>query len=123
MVRRAGLGGPAADLADGQAAAQAGPASRRYVQLLQSCRGEAGKPRQRSIATVGRLDEAGGAVDSLLSGLLRATGRAALDDPGDTPEAPAVNSAIGFDSSLAFGDVFALDRPWHELGLNEIAVK
>ena len=40
---------------------------------------EAGKPRQRTIATVGRLDETAGAVDSLLSGLLRATGRPAVD--------------------------------------------
>jgi len=95
--------------------------SRRYVQLVESYRDEAGKPRQRTIATVGRLDEAGGAVDSLLTGLLRATGRAAVDAPGDTPEAAAVNSGIRFDSSLAFGDVFALDRLWHELGFNEIA--
>ena len=43
--------------------------SRRYVQLVESYRDEAGKPWQRTIATVGRVDEAGGAVDSLLSGL------------------------------------------------------
>ena len=95
--------------------------SRRYVQLVESYRDEAGKPRQRTIATVGRLDETGGAVDSLLSGLLRATGRAAVDAPVVTPEASAVNSGIRFDSSLAFGDVFALDRLWHELGFDEIA--
>ena len=28
---------------------------------------------------------------------------------------------IRFDSSLSYGDVFALDRLWHELGFNEIA--
>lgn len=95
--------------------------SRRYVQLVESYRDEAGKPRQRTIATVGRVDETGGAVDSLLSGLLRATGRPAADSPGDTPEASAASSGIRFDSSLAFGDVFALDRLWHELGFNEIA--
>ena len=66
--------------------------SRRYVQLVESYRDEAGKPRQRTIATVGRLDETGGAVDSLLSGLLRATGRAPVDAPGDAPEAPAVSA-------------------------------
>ena len=55
------------------------------------------------------------------AGLLRATLRAAVDAPGDTPEAPAVNSGIRFDSSLAFGCVFALDRLWHELGFDEIA--
>jgi transposase len=95
--------------------------SRRYVQLVESYRDEAGKPRQRTIATVGRLDETGGAVDSLLNGLLRATGRAAVDVPGDTPEASAASAGIRFDSSLSFGDVFALDRLWHELGFDEIA--
>jgi len=96
--------------------------SRRYVQLVESYRDEAGRPRQRTIATVGRLDETGGAVDSLLSGLLRATGRAAVDTSSDTPEASTVGSGIRFDSSMAFGDAFALDRLWHELGFDEIAV-
>ena len=95
--------------------------SRRYVQLVESYRDEAGRPRQRTIATVGRLDKAGGGVDSLLNGLLRATGRAAVDTSSDTPEASTVGSGIRFDSSLAFGDVFALDRLWHELGFDEIA--
>ena len=89
---------------------------------MESYRDEAGKPRQRTIATVGRVDETGGAVDSLLSGLLRATGRAAVDVvPGDSPELSSGSTGIRFDSSLAFGDVFALDRLWHELGFNEIA--
>ena len=54
---------------------KSGPRS--YVQLVESYRDEAGKPRQRTIATVGRLDET--AVGSLFSGLLRATGRPAID--------------------------------------------
>ena len=91
------------------------------MQLVESYRDEAGKPRQRTIATVGRVDETGGAVDSLLSGLLRATGRPAADPPGDTPEASPEGCGIRFDSSLAFGDVFALDRLWRELGFDEIA--
>ena len=74
---------------------KSGPRS--YVQLVESYRDEAGKPRQRTIATVGRLDETAGAVDSLLSGLLRATGRPAIDaavgQASPTPE-------IRFDSSL-----------------------
>jgi len=95
---------------------KSGPRS--YVQLVESYRDEAGKPRQRTIATVGRLDETAGAVDSLLSGLLRATGRPAID-AAFGPAAPTPE--IRFDSSLAYGDVFALDRLWHELGFNEIA--
>lgn len=91
--------------------------ARRYVQLVESYRDEAGQPRQRTVATVGRLDQAGGAVDSLIEGLLRATGRQA-----PAPRAlPNVASAIRFDSSLAYGDVFALDSLWRELGFHEIA--
>ena len=94
--------------------------SRRYVQLVESYRDDAGKPRQRTIATVGRLDETDGAVQSLLSGLLRATGQSAASSGTDAPAAPDTPS-MRFDSSLAYGDVFALDRLWHELGFHEIA--
>ena len=87
------------------------------MQLVESYRDEAGKPRQRTIATVGRLDETGGAVQALLSGLLRATGREA----GAAVAQTAPPAGIRFDSSLAYGDVFALDRLWHELGFGEIA--
>ena len=45
-----------------------------YVQLVESFRDETGRPRQRTISTLGRLDESGGQVDSLLKGLLRAKG-------------------------------------------------
>jgi len=45
-----------------------------YLQLVESFRNEDGKPRQRTVATLGRLDEVGGGVDSLLHGLLRAKG-------------------------------------------------
>ena len=38
----------------------------------------------------------------------------AVGQAAPTPE-------IRFDSSRAYGDVFALDRLWHELGFNEIA--
>ena len=37
-----------------------------YVQLVESFRDETGRPRQRTISTLGRLDEVGGQVDSLL---------------------------------------------------------
>ena len=43
-----------------------------YVQLVESFRDETGRPRQRTVCTLGRLDEAGGQVESLLKGLLRA---------------------------------------------------
>ena len=45
-----------------------------YLQLVESYRNEAGQPRQRTVASLGRLDEVGGGVDSLLAGLLRHKG-------------------------------------------------
>jgi len=83
-----------------------------YAQLVESFRDEHGKPRQRTVATIGRVDEADGQVDSLLSGLLRAKGRSL----GDTA-APQVR----FESALALGDVWALDQLWHELGFEGLA--
>ena len=85
---------------------------RSYVQLVESFRNEAGQPRQRTVATLGRLDEAGGSVDSLLNGLLRVTGRAA-----SSQTAPQVK----FESALALGDVWALTQIWNELGFGSLA--
>jgi len=83
-----------------------------YAQLVESFRDEQGKPRQRTLATLGRVDESGGQVDALLSGLLRAKGRSL----GDTT-APQVR----FESALALGDVWALDQLWHELGFDGLS--
>ena len=83
-----------------------------YAQLVESFRDEHGKPRQRTVATIGRVDETDGQVDSLLSGLMRAKGRSL----GDTA-APQVR----FESALALGDVWALDQLWHELGFDRLA--
>ena len=69
---------------------RSGPRS--YVQFVESYRDESGKPRQRTIATVGRLDETGGAVQSLLSGLLRATGQPAASTGTMAPAAPGTPS-------------------------------
>jgi transposase len=83
-----------------------------YVQLVESFRNEEGKPRQRTITTLGRLDEIGGGVDSLLNGLLKATGR----------QAPPVVAApqVQFESALALGDVWALDQLWREIGFDSL---
>lgn len=80
-----------------------------YLQLVESFRNEQGKTRQRTIATLGRLDESGGGVDSLLGGLLRAKGLPAA--MGDSPQ-------LAFESALALGDVWALDQLWKELGFS-----
>lgn len=80
----------------------------RYVRLVESFRNEQGQPRQRTVATLGRLDESGGPLDALLNGLLRAKGRpVAASDP-----------QLRFESALSLGDVWALDALWHELGFD-----
>ena len=71
-----------------------------YAQLVESFRDEQGRPRQRTVATIGRVDESGGQVDALLNGLLRAKGQ-----PGAELGIPQVR----FESALALGDVWALD--------------
>ena len=65
--------------------------------------------RQRTVATLGRIDEQGGQVDSLLNGLLRAKGR---------PVAAGGDPQVRFESALCLGDVWALDALWNELGFN-----
>ncbi|NDG42816.1 MAG: IS1634 family transposase, partial [Betaproteobacteria bacterium] len=84
---------------------------RTYAQLVESFRDESGRPRQRTLATLGRIDETGGQVDSLLGGLLRAKGRS-IDDTS-TPQ-------VRFESALALGDVWALDQLWRELGFDSL---
>ena len=82
-----------------------------YAQLMESFRDAAGKPRQRTITTLGRIDESGGQVDAVLSTLLRAKGHSA---DMSTPQ-------IKFESALALGDVWALDQLWRELGFDSLA--
>ena len=49
---------------------------RRYLQIVESFRNEAGKPRLRVIANLGRVDEMkDGQLDALIRGLSRAAGR------------------------------------------------
>jgi transposase len=86
-------------------------AGRTYAQLVESFRDEHGTPRQRTITTLGRVDENGGQVDAVVSALLRAKGRSA---DISTPQ-------VRFESALALGDVWALDQLWRELGFDALA--
>lgn len=85
-----------------------------YAQLVESYRDEHGKTRQRTVCTIGRVDENGGQVDSLLSGLLRARGRPSVAAPEEAPQ-------VRFESALALGDVWVLDQLWRELGFDSLA--
>jgi len=87
--------------------------SRTYAQLVESFRDEHGKPRQRTVATLGRVDKEDGQVDALLNGLLRAKGRPAVST--NSPQ-------VRFESALSLGDVWALDALWHELGFDSLSL-
>jgi transposase len=82
-----------------------------YLQLVESFRNDEGKPRQRTVATLGRLDETGGGVDALLHGLLRVKG---------LPASTAAPPQVAFESALALGDVWALDQLWKEMGFDAL---
>ena len=82
--------------------------SRRYVQLVESYRDEVGRVKKRTVATLGRLDQLGSELESVISGLLRVTGRS-LPEPAEPP-------SMTFESARALGDVWALTELWHELG-------
>jgi transposase len=86
---------------------------RHYAQLVESFRNEDGKPRQRTICTLGRL-EPGGDVDKLIAALQRARGLDAT---------PAINPLDGlrFEGSRCAGDVWALWQLWRSLGFDDLA--
>ena len=90
---------------------RSGPRS--YVKLVESFRDDQGVPRQRVIATLGRLEavQAGGAA-ALIAGLQRVSGSAVPDEPADST-GPVVN----FATALSVGDTWLLSALWQRLGL------
>lgn len=86
---------------------------RRYVQLVESFRDAEGKVKQRTVATLGRLDLMDGALDSVVGGLLKVTGR---EMPGRAP-----TPSVAFESAQALGDLWALQELWTTLGFSELA--
>ena len=84
---------------------------RRYVQLVESFRNDEGKVKQRTLATLGRLDRMDDALESVIDGLMKITGRAA----------PASSPTRAFESSRAFGDLWALQQLWHSLGFSALS--
>jgi len=84
---------------------------RQYVKLVEAFRDEAGVSRQRVIATLGRLEAVRtGDSDALINGLLRATGRASLDEG---------TGKVEFAPSLAVGDTWMLTALWRDLGFED----
>ena len=85
--------------------------ARRYAQLVESFRNVDGKPRQRTVCTLGRLED-GGEVDTLIASLQRARGIAPLASPLD---------GLRFTDSRHAGDVWALSELWRSLGFDDLA--
>lgn len=81
---------------------------RRYVKLVEAFRGSRGVPRQRVVATLGRLEAVqAGEVNPLIDGLLRASGQPTLaEGTGQVEFAPA----------RSVGDTWLLTALWQELG-------
>jgi hypothetical protein len=79
---------------------------RRYLQLVEAYRdADTGRPKQRHVATLGRLDRlAQGELDGLIDGLLKASGRAGLCDPAVVVD----RAEIRFDPSREVGPVWVL---------------
>jgi hypothetical protein len=86
----------------------------RYVQLVQAYRdGVTGRPKQRTVATLGRLDQIDTGLKSVIAGLQRATGQT----PTATA-APIAPPTLSFDAARDFGDVWTLTELWSALGFD-----
>ena len=85
---------------------------RQYLQLAEAFRDEAGKARHRTLVTLGRLDQLTDSLDSVISGLLKVTGRPNFLD--------AALPAVEFESARALGNVWALNELWESLGFGEL---
>jgi len=71
--------------------------------------------KKRTVATLGRADQAGDKLESVIRGLQRLRG----DAPPDA-SAVATVADVRFESSRALGDVWALTELWDELGFGEL---
>ena len=85
---------------------------RRYVQLVESFRDDAGRVKKRTVATLGRLDQLGGELDSVIDGLMKVAGRKPI-----SAQEPA---SVVFESARALGNVWALTELWNELGFGDL---
>lgn len=90
---------------------------RRYIQLVEAYRDENGRARQRTIASLGRLETIDAHYDSLIRGLERVTGRDHSAESSAATEQPD----IVFKPARHLGDVWSLTALWNELGFDQLA--
>ena len=86
---------------------------RQYLQLVEAFRDDAGKAKHRTLVTLGRLDQLTESLDSVISGLLKVTGRP------DFLNAPSPD--VEFESARALGNVWALNELWTRWALASCA--
>jgi len=92
---------------------------RRYVQLVESYRDDAGRVKKRTVATLGRLDQLTGELDSVIDGLLKVAGREPVITPSTTTPVGAA-AGVSFESARALGNVWTLTEIWKELGFSDL---
>ena len=92
---------------------------RRYVQLVESYRDEAGRVKKRTVATLGRLDQLTGELDAVIDGLLKVSGREPVAPKVAAP-ASILASSLSFEAARALGNVWALTELWKELGFSDL---
>jgi transposase len=92
---------------------------RRYVQLVESYRDDAGRVKKRTVATLGRLDQLTGELDSVIDGLLKVAGREPVVHPSTTPPV-GPTAGVSFESARALGNVWTLTEIWKELGFSDL---
>ena len=83
-----------------------------YVQLVEAYRDDAGRPKQRTLASLGRVDQISTELNCVISGLLRVTGQ--------TPVAPPPAPTLRFEAARDFGDVWTLTELWNCLGFDRL---
>ena len=92
---------------------------RRYVQLVESYRDDAGRVKKRTVATLGRLDQLSGELDSVIDGLLKVAGREPVVAQVAAASAVAAPS-LSFETARALGNVWTLTELWKELGFSDL---
>jgi len=86
----------------------------RYVQLVEAYRdASTGKPKQRTVASLGRLDQLNTELHSVIAGLQRVTGQTPA-----ASTAPLAPPSLSFDTARDFGDVWTLTELWNTLGFD-----
>ncbi len=88
---------------------------RTYLQIVQAYRDpETGRPKQRHIASLGRIDHlVEKDLDTLINGLLKVTNRPTLDEL----EEGISSETTSFETALGLGDIWAIMQVWHQLKL------